>query len=303
MFRIALIVVSIAMAGCSSSPYSLDPNHSLAWNVTDAVGMEVEEIEREDLEEVSTIGPDGKLMRAAKSTAGLGGTMAVTSFAIASSSGVALANLATLSPHLAMFFLLEATESSNGEGRSQLIAWMPQSEAPNAEAAMELFLEIQKNAAQSLKAPYRLRDLSAIERVEQTFDPTYLKQQAEIDGGLCDDPRLSCAWIFIAVTPEPTTGPSWLGHKPSYLFFNGNNVIWQLGAQCYLTNFRELSWSERNELIPLVDRCTADLRLVEMEASKSLQDWVYVYRPEFSTDFRLPYLANGGEVYLFVEPE
>jgi hypothetical protein len=303
MFRIAFIAASLAVAGCSSSPYSLDPDQSLAWNITDAVGMEVEEIEREDLEEVSTIGPEGKLMRAAKSTAGAGGVLAATSFAVASSSSVALANLATLSPHLAAFFLLEAMEPSNGEGRSQLIGWMPQIEAPDAQAAMTLFLEIQKNAAQTLSAPYRLRDLSAMERVEQTFGPTYLKQSAKMDGGLCDDPRLTCSWVFIAATPEPTTSPSWLGHKPSYLFFNGSDVIWELGAQCGLTNFRELSWSERAELQPLGDRCKADLRLVEVETSKSLQDWVYLYRPEVSADFRLPYLANRGEVYLFVEPD
>jgi hypothetical protein len=299
MNHIILVILALVLTACASTPASFAPEHSFAKNVTDAAGWDVDDIRRRELKNAEFIESDGKLTRATTATGTVAGLTGATSYILVPSVSLALEWLAEAGPSLGLFFLANALEPAGVAEKYQVLAWLPDDGQMDEEAAMKAMATMQFNAIRDLPEPYKSKITRDVERRGGFIIPDHYSAQVAVEGGICDDPRLSCVWPLIVYEPERSLSPVWLGGDPAFLFFTDTSYGAGAGPTCITV--RGTKRAEEFEV--LLDRCQQDLNVLEVAMTANAPEWFFVYRPRLSSSHKMPILANRGELYFFVSDE
>lgn len=304
MYKKILLAVTtlLLIQGCASN-YKSDTNHSLAWNISKASDVKVDEIPQNKFEEAIRRAFDGDLNNGEMNKlldAGL------TSGFVDSSTG--LLALADVRIAFDLSLLLRLGEPDNPATKDHILAWMPSSAAKDEEEAVHVMIRTLVETLKKLPEPYASSiDWEKTERemkeVEQPFLKSYYRLIVYFTGGVCD--VVDCRLYMHLFEPELVSKPDFIHNKEEafYHFKPDGHDVPNIFVGC---GFPSAFFPSAKPIItgPWVDitNCSKKMMMVQEAYFSLLPDWFYVYKSPQEYGNTLPNLQRKDDLMLYIKP-
>lgn len=292
---VTVMVWGLSLLGGCASTATYQHQHSLAWNVTHAAGVSVNDIPASKVGKKAQFSDNGQLTSAVSNTAKGAALAGATGVAL----GVPFSSLSwhTFSPALGLLFAANLFSPENPASMPLLLAWIPRDTAHDASDAQEQMMTRLKNVAESaLPEGYSFSGKHVL------YTPDFINSQwmiqYPIKGPMCGG-KIKCTYSVVLYTPLEQRAPEWLGGKKAYAFIPKSDGGHPDGA-VFLC--KTATGRDSVTLASSLKRCRAFFNDVEVSVSAHLPKQIYEYRPPSKWGLPMPYVLSQGKIYAFISP-
>lgn len=301
MFSISLL------QGCASA-YKSDTTHSLAWNISKASDIRVDEIPEKKLKQVLgdsyDIEETSVIAKAAIDTG-------IVNSALLSTQG--FLTLGQLGASLGLSLLFHAAQPDDPHFKDHTLAWMPVSLAENEEDAAKHMIKVAVEALKNMPETHRWKvDWSKTYKELSNLETPFLSNRYEYNlyfkGDECD--VFDCTLFIYLFEPEITLKPDFLNYDEdnAYHFKPDGHAFPNASLYCELPNkvidnLRMFKSGKAlvNDSEYDFDECRKTAAALRKDWISWMPSWFFIYAPP--TKSSLPYLSNKDRVLLYVEPD
>lgn len=296
---------ALMFQGCSTTNKT-DPNHSLAWNISKAAGVNVREIPQEEFDKAA-----GKEFNGQKSSKMFDMAALSSTASYAQYYDIGFLTRADIWENIGYSTLFVMLEPDDPAGKDHFLAWMPASLSPDEKSAVRELARTFVHALKGLPEPYpSMVDWKKTEDAIKSIETNFFKPDFNLDvylaGGECD--VFDCALRIKIFEPVLKTPPDFIksNETSAYAFGPEDFAIPQVHLACMLPNqFSKSGKPIIEEKTPEFMSCSKRFSLLWDEYAKGLPSWIYTYWnhvPKSETAVRIPNLSTKEGRLLYIQP-
>ena len=301
------IFAVILLQGCASA-YKSDTSHSMAWNVSKASDIRVDEISEKKLKEALGDSYDsedtGVLTRTAIDTG------IVSSALFSAQSFLTLSQIGT---SFGLSLLLNATRPDDPHFKNHTLAWMPMALAKDEEDAAKQMIKIAVESFKNMPDDHEWKiDWAKTNANMQKIGNSFLNSRYEFtlyfEGGECD--VFDCMFFIYLFEPELTPKPDFINAKGEevYHFKPDGHAFPSANVMCSYPNKIIDSLRHFKSGKPIITESSYDIKDCYNKVGKLGREWItwmpsWFYKYHRPTKTKLPYLASKEKILLYIKPD